>query len=127
MQPHFPADVQHLMPRQAFVQEFATQLPPDDPPVPPDPLEELGALIDAHDPPWQVWPACAQSLQAVPPVPHSASLVPCWHMSFTSQQPAHDAVQPPPPTVMPPEPLVPLLLEALLLPGVLLMLAGGVL
>jgi len=60
--PHFPAAVQHLVPRQVAVQLDRLQDAPG----------------ETHTPLPQVSPAVVQSTQATPPVPHAVSAVPGW-------------------------------------------------
>jgi|HubBroStandDraft_1064217.scaffolds.fasta_scaffold210859_2 hypothetical protein len=114
--PQAPADVQHGLQSAHFGQELAL-LPLHDPPPDPDPddddepPEELELIGAPHEPPLQTWPE-PQVVQASPPEPHVATVLPLWHVLVESQQPWQLAPEHPvassPPLVPPDPPLDPL-------------------
>jgi len=111
-QEHFPAEVQHGLPMTHFAHDEALQLPPP---------EELVLGVE-HAPTLQTWLDIVQFVHSCPPVPHTASVEPPWHMLFMSQHPWQVEPEHPPPVVPldPPDPppasSPPLLLVLLPLP-----------
>jgi len=60
-------------------------------------LLELAELPPLHAPALQVSLVCVQSVHVPPPVPHTVSIEPGWHVPVPSQQPVGQrALQEPP-------------------------------
>ncbi len=103
LQPHEPAEVQHLAPRlQLFVQLDTWQLPPP-PDDAPEELPELEPELEPeespelelweHVPKLQTSPLIVQSTQVAAAIPHNVSTPLVWHLPAESQHPAQVCVQ----------------------------------